>query len=152
MYQEVLVAIDGSECANCALREALAIVKLTNGKLHIVYVVDEPAVLAAAGYYDPTALREAMIAQANSVLDAARGAAEKEGVRADSEVLYTIELGRDIADCINAAAARRDADLTVLGTHGRRGAGRLVLGSVAERVLRASHTPVLMVRAIDSDS
>lgn len=147
MYKKLLVAMDGSECAQCALGEAIAIANLTQGAIRVVHVIDEPAILAAAGYYDPVTLREVMLTQATEALETARQSVAAQGVPVDSELLHTLDLSRDVAECINTAAQAWGAELIVLGTHGRRGMSRLMLGSVAERVLRVAQTPVLMVRA-----
>lgn len=146
MYKKLLVAIDGSECAQHALDEAIAVATLTQGSIRLAYVVDEPAVLAAAGYYDPISLREAMLTQAKATLDGAREEVAANHVAVDTEIVHTLDVNRDVAECINMAAQGWGAELIVLGTHGRRGPSRLMLGSVAERVLRVADTPVLIVR------
>ena len=79
------------------------------------------------------------------ILAKAKAAAEKEGIRAKTLLRET--LGGPAADTIVRDARRQRADLIVLGTHGRRGLRRLVLGSDAEAVVRSSPVPVLLVRA-----
>ena len=79
-----------------------------------------------------------------SVLDAAEALARREDIKSDSVLLET--LGGPAADMILAQAKEWAADLIVMGTHGRRGLARMVMGSDAEGVLRGSNVPVLLVR------
>jgi len=99
-----------------------------------------------AGYYDPVALMEALRANGGAVLDAARDAMAAQRVAGDVEAGETESLADDVAHCLLRYAENHGADLVAMGTHGRRGVQRLVLGSVAERFLRVSHCPVLLTR------
>ncbi|HVL35638.1 MAG TPA: universal stress protein, partial [Burkholderiales bacterium] len=96
---------------------------------------------AAAGSDLVALLRE----DAQRILAKAQAAAKKEGVAAKTVLRETV--GGPAADLIVREAKKQRADLIVLGTHGRRGMRRLVLGSDAEQVVRASPVPVLLVRA-----
>jgi nucleotide-binding universal stress UspA family protein len=82
----------------------------------------------------------------NKLLAEARSEAEKAGVRAETQLLELDERSQRISDRIANEAAAWPADLIVLGTHGRRGMDRLVLGSVAEGVARTATAPVMLVR------
>ena len=91
-------------------------------------------------------IEEPSVRTGKRVLRAAQSIAERYRVQADTEiVLKTCE--RSVADVIADEGARWPADLVVIGTHGRRGVKHLLLGSVAEDVVRASRIPVLTVRA-----
>lgn len=119
MYQRIAVAVDESDAAMRAVREAVALARAGGGELLIVH----------AGPPDDG-------------MERAAGIAERAGLRPETR---TVE-GRDVGGGIVAEARRWRADLVVVGTHGRRGVKRLMLGSVAEAVARRSEVPVLLVR------
>jgi nucleotide-binding universal stress UspA family protein len=146
MYQKILVALDGSESSQRALREALLLAKRSGAQLRAVHVIDKSPLFLYGGYYDPVELLTALRAEGSAALDNAQKALEAEGVVADSEVVETENLKDDIAHCLKRYAEQYGADLVVLGTHGRRGVQRVVLGSVAERFVRFSTCPVLLLR------
>jgi nucleotide-binding universal stress UspA family protein len=145
-YRRILVAVDGSNAANRGLREAIRLAKEERAQLFILHVVNEfyalaiPEAGAAAVDIVPT-LRES----GRKVLARAEAAAAKEGVKPKTVLRETV--GGAAADDIVREARKQRADLIVLGTHGRRGLRRLVLGSDAEQVVRTSPVPVLLVRA-----
>ncbi len=152
MYSRILVPLDGSTTAQRGLEEAIRLARLTQGQLRLVHVVDELTYTVAWDLADGTAARwhELAWAQAQQLLDAGRAQALASGVQADTSLVDSLE-GR-MAELVVREAGRFHADLLVLGTHGRRGLGRLVLGSGAEQVLRLSTVPVLLVRAPEEPS
>jgi nucleotide-binding universal stress UspA family protein len=144
-YRRILVAVDGSAAAMRGLREALRLAKSERAELCIFNVVNEfyafatPEAAVAADIVP--ALREG----GKRVLAKAQAAAQKQGVKAKLVMRETI--GGAAADAIVREAKKQRAELIVLGTHGRRGVRRLVLGSDAEQVVRTASVPVLLVRA-----
>jgi nucleotide-binding universal stress UspA family protein len=144
MYQRILVALDGSHSSQRALKEAVSLARLTKGTVYPVYVVDKTP-LSYAGYYDPITLLEALRREGRSVLVAAEQACATAGVQCSAERVESNSVSDDIASAVLRHAKQLHADLLVLGTHGRRGVRRLVMGSVAEQVLRFAHCPVLLV-------
>jgi len=146
MYQNILVAVDGSASSQRALNEAIRMAQLAHGKVTALYVLDQSTTFTYAGEYDPRAFVDALREDARRVLDDAQKRFTELGVAGDVEMVETESVGEDIATCLQRCAHRRRADLFVMGTHGRRGMRRLVLGSVAERFLRFSTCPVLLVR------
>jgi nucleotide-binding universal stress UspA family protein len=147
MYQRILVPIDGSETSKRGLEEAIRLAKLTHGKLRLFHVIDELsfalAMDAYAGYAGDwlDVLRE----NGKRILDEARATAQAAGVEAEAELCDSFS--GSVHQMVNAEAAKWPADLIVIGTHGRRGVGRVVMGSSAEHVLRYASVPVLLVRA-----
>jgi nucleotide-binding universal stress UspA family protein len=145
-YRRILVAVDGSDAANRGLREALRLAKEERAQLFILHVVNEyyayamPDAGVAAADIAPL-LREG----GKKILAKAQAAAEKQGVK--PKLILRETIGSAAADLIVREAKKQRADLIVLGTHGRRGVRRLVLGSDAEQVVRAAPVPVLLVRA-----
>ena len=146
MYQRILVPIDGSATAERALQEAIG---LAAGKtqLRLVYVVEDAYPLDAEGYafIDYSALQQAVRQTGERALAQAADTAQKSGVAADTVLLEAS--GERVAGVIDGEARNWRADLIVIGTHGRSGLSRLLLGSVAEDVVRGASVPVLLVRA-----
>jgi nucleotide-binding universal stress UspA family protein len=147
-YRKILVAVDGSTASAKGLREALRLAKAEGARLFILHVVDEyPAFAALDGMMAGApgadlvpALREG----GRRVLAKAEGVARKQKVKA--KAILREMLSGPAAYPIVREAKKLGADLIVLGTHGRRGVRRLVLGSDAEQVVRTASVPVLLVR------
>ncbi len=152
MYKRILVPVDGSATSAKGLEEAIRLAKLTGASLELVNVVDEMSlafgVEAYATYSQDVlaALREG----AREILEKAQQRAASAGVGVDTKAIETF--GARVADLIVDEAVATKADLIVIGTHGRRGVGRLLLGSDAEQILRLAPVPVLLVRGTDTES
>ncbi len=146
MYRRILVPIDGSETSDRALREAI---KLSNreAQLRLVYVLEEIYLLDAEGYayIDYAALQQAVRNTGERTLALAAEIVRQAGAMAETALLEAS--GERITSVIVSEAQQWKADLIVIGTHGRSGLNRLLLGSVAEGVVRAASVPVLLVRA-----
>jgi len=147
MYRKILVPIDGSPTSARGLAEAIALGKLTGAQLRLIHVVDELSFALSAGYGMGstgdilTLLRET----GAEILSQAEAQVRSAGLTVDT-VLSDSFAGR-VCDLVLAQASTWGADLIVLGTHGRRGVGRLFMGSDAEDIVRSATTPVLLVRA-----
>jgi nucleotide-binding universal stress UspA family protein len=147
LYQRILVAVDGSATSDKGLDEALRLARLTGATLHIVHVLDELSLafgIEAYAAYSQDVL-DALREGANRIIGDAAEKARSAGVPADTRLIETF--GARVADLLVDEARTWKADLIVIGTHGRRGVRRLVLGSDAEQTLRTSPVPVLLVRA-----
>ncbi len=145
MYKRILVPVDGSATSNNALREGIKLASEQHSQLRIVHVVDEAVLYSdVEGFIDITALRKALQESSKSLLTKAADTAKTGGVDAETAQLNTT--GERIASTITDEAKRWAADLIVLGTHGRSGFDRLLMGSIAEGVARIAPTPVLLVR------
>ncbi len=148
MYRRILVAIDGSSGATHALQHAVGLAKGLSASLRIIHVVD----IGLLSYgpelgVDVDALLAARQAAAEKVLAAARDSVQAPEFEVETRLLDTATPVQHVAAAIAEAAAGWPADLLVLGTHGRRGVERWLLGSVAEGVARRSKVPVLLVPA-----
>ncbi|AOK52797.1 universal stress protein [Burkholderia stagnalis] len=146
MYSNILVALDGSETSSRALEAALTLASESGARLTPVYVVDFMAPAYDALGYDPSILIGAFREEGQRVTDDAAKRMAARGVSGATQIV-DVDAGEDIAHRILSAARQIGTDLIVMGTHGRRGFRRLVLGSVAERVLRGAACPVLMITA-----
>lgn len=141
-FDNLLVAVDGSPPSDKGLAEAIRIARAEGAHLRVLHVVDEllPAVTSGAdGVID--FVRQAGREIIRDALAKARAA----GVAADGDVIEC--LGQRTAAILVEEAERTGAGLIVLGTHGRRGVRRIVMGSDAEDVVRTATVPVLVVRA-----
>lgn len=152
MYQRILVPIDGSKTSNAGLREAIRLAKLTNGQLRLLHVVDDlPFMLsvdAAPGMAGD--LLDLLFREGKNLLERSRIQVKDEGVAVDTALCQRLK-GR-LCDHVLEESRQWNADLIVLGTHGRRGVGRVMLGSDAEQVLRTANVPVLLVRGAAVES
>jgi len=146
MYSRILVPIDGSRTAARGLREAINLAKDQGAALRVVHVVDKMAIIGVteAGM-NPRPVLAKLARSGRAVLDEARRSAKKSGVAVET-VLHE-PVTKRVADEVLREAKRWQADLIVMGTHGRRGVQRLVLGSDAEQVVRQAEIPVLLVAA-----
>jgi len=144
MYKHILIAVDGSDTSRRAFDAALELAKAMGSTLHPFYVIENTPMYFDAPGYDPSILRGQMIAQGNDL------AAEFNKAMADKGVSGEMLTGEassveDVPTLVLNAAHTQGADLIVMGTHGRRGVQRLILGSVAERCVRQSTVPVLLI-------
>lgn len=146
LYPRILVAIDGSAASQRALEQAISLAQALGSRLHLVHIVDELSYVtgfeSAMNYLNEIIplMREA----GQKVLASARQHALDKGVGAD--VALVVEGPGRVCDQIIAHAVKSRADLVVVGSHGRRGVNRLLMGSDAEQVVRLAPVPVLVVR------
>jgi len=143
MYQRILVPVDGSPTSNAGLDEAVRLAKLTGARIRLVHVPD--ANLFAIGIESYVGdVVQLLIDAGAQLLAEAKARVEASGVAVDT-VLGAV-FGERVCDVVNTQVTDWQADLVVIGTHGRRGARRLLLGSDAEQIVRSASVPVLLVR------
>jgi nucleotide-binding universal stress UspA family protein len=146
MYERILVPVDGSPTSARGLAEAVKLARLTGARILLLHAVDTAAVAVTPEAGAAVAsLYEAMREGGEQILAEARETVAKAGVAVESVQLDTVS-GR-VSDLVIDHARTWRADLIVIGTHGRRGVGRLLLGSDAEQIVRGAPVPVLLVRA-----
>ena len=147
MYRRILVPVDGSAASMVGLRHAIGLAKDQGARLRVLNVVDDliiaPMMMEPSGA-DLTHILDSLRAEGQKVLKKAAAVAEKSAVKV--EAVQVESRGRPVSDVILADARHSRADIIVMGTHGRRGLNRLLLGSDAERVLREAPVPVLLTR------
>ena len=147
MYRRILVAIDGSETSDLALREAISLAKDQKAMLRLVHVVDvSPAYMTVETPYPFAEYQKALQEGGQKILASCAAKASKAGVDADSKLITFEMSGERIYDAIEEQSKQWPADLIVIGTHGRRGGRHLMLGSVAEGLIRVATKPVLLIR------
>ena len=147
MYTQILVPVDGSATSDRGLEEAVKLAKLTGARLRLVHVVDQ--LVYATGMEGTAAMTADLIPllreSGEKLLKTCKARVEASGVPVDTALLDSLA-GR-VCDLVVAEALKWQADLIVLGTHGRSGVGRVFMGSDAEQIVRLAPTPVLLVRA-----
>lgn len=144
MYKNILVPVDGSATANQAIENAAAIAHAFQGSIALVYVID-PYAFTGVGTdfaYGQAEYLAAATAEGHGAIAAARGIFESRGIPVTTSVVE----GHAVYKGILETAANINADLIVMGSHGRKGLEKLVLGSVAAQVLSHARLPVLIVR------
>lgn len=149
MFERILVPVDGSATSTKGVDEAIGMARLTGGRIKLLHVFEPP--LLAIG-------TEAALMRGEDIYNVSRDAGRRvlsdaaASVKAAGlEVEEQLEdhAGKRLCDHVAEAAQAWQASLIVLGSHGRRGLRRLLLGSDAEQILRTAAVPVLLVRASD---
>ncbi|WP_322047357.1 universal stress protein [Paraburkholderia sp. J67] len=150
MYEKIELAYDGSETSKQALAEALKIARLCGGHLRIVHVLDVVSLMSVGTglTYVPAEMIDAYREDALKMLDAASSEARAASVPCETGVLEVQNMSDGVAQSLERDASSYRAQLVVLGTHGRRGVKRALLGSVAEQFVRIAQCPVLLVRDV----
>jgi nucleotide-binding universal stress UspA family protein len=146
MYEKILVPTDGSKGTNDAVEHALDIADKYDATVHALYVVNTSAYSTLP---------------ADSNWESITAALEEEGKQATAEIAEMMEESdvdtvREVEEgvphkTILEYADDNGVDLIVMGTHGKTGLDRFLLGSVTEKVVRASETPVLTVRMVEEE-
>lgn len=145
-YRRILVPVDGTPTSTKGLKAAIKLAKESGARLMLLHVVEEYAAFAAPEVgVNIGAILDAMRAGGKRTLARIAKGAQRAGVRPQTALVENF--GGRVADAVIAEAKRWKADLIVMGTHGRRGVQRALLGSDAELVVRHSPVPVLMVPA-----
>jgi len=145
-YKKILVPTDGSDTAARGLEEAVRLAKDQGAKLRLLYVLSDAHVSAPLlGVVDTGELLARIRNDAQAILDKGRATALAAGVQAETAIVewYTAHIGEAVID----DAEKSGIDLIVMGTHGRRGFARAVLGSAAEFVARHTRIPLLLLRS-----
>ena len=146
MYRRILVPVDGSTASEVGRAQAIGLAQTEGARLLFLNVLDESLGLGSpdiAGV-NMNDLLSSMREFGERSVEQAASLARKKGLRTDTSLLPS--RGRRASDVILDEARKWRADLIVMGTHGRRGFNRLLLGSDAERVLRDTPVPLLLVR------
>lgn len=147
MFSNILVAVNGSEPAFQAFDTALQLACDTGAQLHPLYVIALPGIAADAPDFTSSIMWQALRQQGETVMKHCVGTMARRGAEGSPEFDDIARPGEDVAERIVFAASRLNADLIVMGTHGRPRADDAHVGSTAERVLRSARCPVLMVPA-----
>lgn len=146
-YKNIIVALDGGPTSSLVLQEAFYVAKLAEAKLYIIHVADVLLPSTADVGYIMINLEEykrAVIIGGEELLKKMKDSINLSDIEIETRLIEN-EFNR-ISEKIIEATSELHGDLVVLGTHGRRGFNRFLMGSVAEEVARIANTPVLLVR------
>ena len=146
-YRRILVPIDGSPTSLRGLDEAIGLCQATGGSIRVVHVLDDVSFVAGleSGSMAARDLIPRMRKRSEDILEAGRKRVAATGVPVDAVLIECFAQRTSEVVCEQAIAW--NADLIVVGTHGRRGVRRMMLGSDAEQIVREAPVPVLVVRA-----
>ncbi len=144
MFKHILLPVDGSSTSLMALEKAVGLARAFQSLVSVIYVID-PYAFSGAGTdfsYGQAQYLDAATTEGKQALSAATEALHAAGVAANASIIESHSIYRGILE----TAGTIGADLIVMGSHGRRGLEKLVLGSVAAQVLAHAHLPILIVR------
>ena len=148
MSNRIFVAIDDSTTSEKALDKAIQIAKALGAELCIANAIDEGPLtqhgMGLGSYIDVDKVKQEMRADHAALLDKAEARAVAAGIKAEKKLIESTS--KRVAEMISEAAGQWKADLIVVGTHGRRGVERMLVGSVAENLVRIATTSLLLVR------
>jgi len=153
MYERILVPTDGSDVAESAVDHALDLAEKYDAEVHALYVVDIDSVHLSLGTEQVDRLKQGRFGEMEELkeqADEATGAVAERGAERGLDVVEHVSGGRP-HKLIASYAEDNEIDLIVMGSHGRAGVRRALLGSVTERTLRSTHIPVLVVDYIEED-
>lgn len=149
MYQRILVPVDGSDTSRKGLAEAVKLASVTGGQLRLLHVVDELAAAMGMSYDGGMSANVFELLRQGGEQVLAEGVALAQAQHVVVDTLLIEGFAGRLSDHVAEQAGLWGAELVVLGSHGRRGVGRMVMGSDAEQIIRSSPVPVLVVRAAD---
>ncbi|WP_435360981.1 universal stress protein [Haloarchaeobius sp. DFWS5] len=147
MTERILIPTDGSETANAAVEKALELAELYDAEVHVLFVVDTTSMGITLGPEQVERVQNGKFGEMEDLEDKARTATGRVAEQARELGLVAEEhfrAGRP-ATVISHAADDLDVGMVVMGSHGRSGVTRAILGSVTEHVLRETDRPVLVV-------
>ena len=146
MYSRILVPIDGSPTSDHALAEAGQLARLTGAQVRLLHIMDPVA--HVSGFERPETYRQDILPlarqNAQALLDKARSQLTDAGVATEAELIESRDAS--VARLVVEHASQWGASVIVLGTQGRRGIERMLMGSDAEQIARHASVPVLLVR------
>ncbi|MFB6250446.1 MAG: universal stress protein [Halobellus sp.] len=145
MYDRILVPTDGSDASQGAIDHAIELAEQYDSTVYALYVVDTAAYSSLE--MGSEIVTEALQDEGNAAVEAVVEAGEVAGVEVETDIKNGVA-----HQSILGHAEEHDVDLIVMGTHGRTGVGRVLLGSVAEKVVRTSNVPVLTVQSDASEA
>lgn len=153
MYERILVPTDGSDVAEAAVEQAIDLADKYGAEIHALYVADTDAVAYGLGTEQVDRIRQGNFSQMTELREQAEEATGHVANLAEEHGIDAVEhhAGGQPHKMIGDYADDHDIDLIVMGSHGRAGVRRALLGSVTERTLRSTHVPVLVVDYLGTD-
>jgi len=145
VYDKILVPIDGSPTSARGYEEAVALARALGSRLVVLHVIDAfPVAVEMVPATTWQEISDGLRQRGETLLGAAKETAASHGVSTETRLVES--RAERVADTIVQEASDAGCDLVVMGTHGRRGFNRVMVGSDAELVVRHCPVPVLLVR------
>ena len=153
IYKHLVVAVDGSRTSLQALNHAAKLAALSQADITLVNIANPSEYMALAPeFLQQESYESAAMSQGNEVLEYAEKIVREAGVKTvHRHLAVSVKGARDMAQQLVDYAEEHQADLLVLGTHGRTGLMHLLMGSFAETVMRQSTLPLLIIRGVSED-
>lgn len=153
MYERILVPTDGSKVAQAAVEQAVDIAEKYGAEVHALFIADVDAVAYGLGTEQVDRIRQGNFRGMTDLREDAEEATGYVKEQSEARGLTAVErhAGGRPPDVIADYAEENDIDLIVMGSHGRSGVRRALLGSVTERTLRSTRVPVLVVDYVKDD-
>jgi nucleotide-binding universal stress UspA family protein len=145
LFKKILIPTDGSEYTKAAIGKGLELAKLMSADVTALYVVDQTSFINFPMDSTIVSVYSLLEKEGKDAVEYVKAEGAKTGVKVDA----IVEEGSPVRKIVEASRAH---DLIVMGTLGRTGMSKILLGSVAERVVRYAHCPVLIVRATREES
>jgi nucleotide-binding universal stress UspA family protein len=142
LYERILVPTDGSAASRPAIEHAIELAATHDATLHAIYVINTASFASIPTEGSWEGVSEMLAREGGEALESVTEEAETHGVPVE-----TVQVDGSPSREIVRYAEENGCDLIVMGTHGRGGIDRLLLGSVAEKVVRSSSVPVLTLHA-----
>jgi nucleotide-binding universal stress UspA family protein len=141
MYKKIVLAVDGSEVSRVAVKHAIELAKNSDGKIIALHVIP-PIDVTDIETFKPESLLRGLKQEGEKILSEVEGIAKTAGVGIQTRLEYGVPFEK-----ICEVAQEVDADVIIMGSHGRTGIGKVFIGSVTERVIsRTQCRPVLVVK------
>lgn len=147
MYKRIAVAVDGSKTSGRALREAVGLAGETGARILLLHVCEEAPAMwepGSIGMIPTQDITQAVADAGKELLKELEARVAGQGLPVETRLVETF--GGRVGGIISEEAQKWSADLLVVGTHGRKGVDHILMGSVAEGVVRTATIPVLLVR------
>ncbi len=140
VFNKILIATDGSEYAKLATRDAIELAKLSGGEVTAIFVIDQTMFANIPKDIAMTSIHQTLEKEAQATLAAVRELGDEHGIKVKLEIM-------DGPPAKVIVDKSKEFDIVVMGSLGKTGMTRLLVGSVAEKVLRAAKCRVMIVKS-----
>ncbi len=151
MYNHIIVAVDNSDTSRLALNEAILLAKDQHTKLALVHIVDLSFAGEGGMWIGLEEYLQSVREAANLLINKLEKIVKDAGIKIETYLVEMTGSNGRIAEEIVAAVRRLHGDLLIIGTHGRSGFRRFLLGSIADEVIHIANTPILLVRGQEEE-
>jgi nucleotide-binding universal stress UspA family protein len=144
-YKQILIGTDGGDLMAPVYDHAAYVARITDATVHIAYVLDVAGFTAYPIDASWENMYDVLLDEGKQIVANAKKQLASLGVK--ENLIITAVLDGHPAEELDTYAATHDVDLIIIGSHGRKGLDRLLIGSVADKVVRGAKVPVLIIRS-----